>query len=77
MAETGEYDEAVEAASERLSVNAALRQLEPLDQRLLALRYGADMTHPRIAKLLGMPEGTVKVRLHRARRALAEEMGDR
>jgi RNA polymerase sigma-70 factor, ECF subfamily len=77
LGERGEDDDAVEAAPERLSVDAALQQLDPLDRRLLALRYGADLTQPRIAELLGMPEGTVKVRLHRARRALAEEMGER
>jgi DNA-directed RNA polymerase specialized sigma24 family protein len=30
------------------------------------------MTQPRIAERLGLPEGTVKVRLYRARRALAD-----
>jgi DNA-directed RNA polymerase specialized sigma24 family protein len=35
------------------------------------------LTQSRIAELLGMPEGTVKVRLHRARRALAKGMGER
>lgn len=74
VSEPVEKDEAVEGLPERLDVAAALRELSPLDQRLLALRYGADMTQPEIAERLGMPEGTVKVRLHRARRALAEAM---
>jgi RNA polymerase sigma-70 factor (ECF subfamily) len=74
VAEPAEPDEAVEGLPERLDLSATLSGLDPLDRRLLALRYGADMTQPKIAELLGMPEGTVKVRLHRARRALAEGM---
>jgi RNA polymerase sigma-70 factor, ECF subfamily len=72
--EPAEPDRAVEAIAERLDLRAALDTIGPLDRRLLALRYGGDLTQPKIAELLGMPEGTVKVRLHRARRALAEGM---
>lgn len=75
--EAADEDDAVEGMPERLDVDAALRGLDPLDRRLLALRYEADMTQPKIAEVLGMPEGTVKVRLHRARRALAESMEER
>jgi RNA polymerase sigma-70 factor (ECF subfamily) len=77
VAEACEDDDAVEGLPERLDLDAALRGLDPLDRRLLALRYEADMTQPKIAELLGMPEGTVKVRLYRARRALAEMMEER
>jgi RNA polymerase sigma-70 factor, ECF subfamily len=77
VTEPVEEDDAVEGLPERLDMEAALRRLSPLDRRLLALRYGADMTQPKIAELLGMPEGTVKVRLHRVRRALAEGMEER
>ncbi len=76
VTELAEHDEAVEWLPERLDLRAVLRGLHPLDRRLLLLRYGADMTQPKIADLLGMPEGTVKVRLHRARRALAEGRRD-
>jgi DNA-directed RNA polymerase specialized sigma24 family protein len=41
---------------------------------LALLRYEADLEHPRIAGLLGMPEGTVKVRLHRIRQRLRPEL---
>jgi RNA polymerase sigma-70 factor, ECF subfamily len=75
--EAADEDDAVEGMPDRLDVDAALRGLDPLDRRLLALRYEADMTQPKIAEVLGMPEGTVKVRLHRARRALAESMEER
>lgn len=77
VAEAAEEDVMLEGLPERLDVDAVLDALDPLDRRLLALRYSADMTQPQIAELLGMPEGTVKVRLYRARRALAELMEER
>jgi RNA polymerase sigma-70 factor, ECF subfamily len=46
------------------------------DRRLLGLRYFEDLTQVEIAARLGVPEGTVKVRLHRLRkrvRKLIEE----
>jgi RNA polymerase sigma-70 factor (ECF subfamily) len=67
-------DPAVESLPDRLHVADAVARLQPLDRRLIALRYGSDLTQAQIADVLGMPEGTVKVRLHRARRALAERM---
>ena len=67
-------DDGLDAALARMDVDVALRRLDPLDRRLVSLRYADDLTHPRIAELLGMPEGTVKVRLHRARRALEDAL---
>ena len=37
---------------------------------LLRLRYNEDLTQAAIARRLGIPEGTVKVRLHRVRAKL-------
>jgi RNA polymerase sigma factor (sigma-70 family) len=37
---------------------------------MLHLRYAEDLTQGEVARRLGMPESTVKVRLHRARRRL-------
>jgi RNA polymerase sigma-70 factor (ECF subfamily) len=34
---------------------------------VLHLRYAEDLTQIEVARRLGLPEGTVKVRLHRAR----------
>ncbi len=51
----------------RIDVTRGLADLEEIDRRLLWLRYGEDLTQPAIARVLGLPEGTVKVRLHRAR----------
>ena len=54
----------------RVSVEQALGTLADGDRRLLRLRYAEDLTQGEVARRLGVPEGTVKVRLHRARRRL-------
>lgn len=47
----------------------------PLEQRsVVVLRYLLDLTVEDIAASLGVPEGTVKSRLHRAHARLAEFM---
>ncbi len=63
----GAEDAAVVATVERADLHAALKHLNQRDRRLLELRYGEDLTQSAIARKLGIPEGTVKVRLHRAR----------
>jgi RNA polymerase sigma-70 factor (ECF subfamily) len=60
--------------ADRAAVSAALASLPAGDRRILLLRYGRDMTQPAIARALGVPEGTVKIRLHRARRRLRAVM---
>ena len=54
----------------RVSVQQALAGLTLEERRLIDLRYKDDLAQPAIAKLLGLPEGTVKVRLHRLRQRL-------
>jgi RNA polymerase sigma-70 factor, ECF subfamily len=59
-----------------LSLRGILRLFEEDEQRLLRMRYYDDLTQIQIAERLGVPEGTVKVRLHRLRnrvRKLIEE----
>lgn len=51
-------------------LGTALQTLTPDEQVLLALRFGRDLTVPDIATHLGVPEGTVKSRLHTAIRHL-------
>jgi RNA polymerase sigma-70 factor, ECF subfamily len=63
----GADDERVLATVERADLHAALDRLDENDRQLLRLRYSEDMTQAAIARRLGIPEGTVKVRLHRAR----------
>jgi RNA polymerase sigma-70 factor (ECF subfamily) len=55
----------------RVSVHQALETLTDDERRLVSLRYESDLAHPAIAKMLDMPEGTVKVQLHRIRKRLA------
>ena len=54
----------------RIDVGRALAGLDDVDQALIAQRYGADLTYGMLAETFAMPEGTVKVRLHRARKRL-------
>ena len=63
----GVEDPQVVATVERADLHAALERLSDRDRQLLELRYGEDLTQSAIALRLGIPEGTVKVRLHRAR----------
>jgi RNA polymerase sigma-70 factor (ECF subfamily) len=63
----GAEDEQVLAAVETADLHAALAGLSERDRQLLEMRYGEDLTQATIARRLGIPEGTVKVRLHRAR----------
>jgi RNA polymerase sigma-70 factor, ECF subfamily len=66
----GEEDAQVLAAVELADLHAALRELSERDRRLLEMRYAEDLTQAAIASRLGIPVGTVKVRLHRARAKL-------
>jgi RNA polymerase sigma-70 factor (ECF subfamily) len=70
-------DEQMLAAPLRLDLDAALGRLSPGERQLLRLRYEEDLTQSAIAERLAIPEGTVKVRLHRVRaklyRALREQ----
>jgi RNA polymerase sigma-70 factor, ECF subfamily len=66
----GAEDAQVVATVERADLHAALKHLSEKDRQLLELRYAEDLTQSAIARRLGIPEGTVKVRLHRARNKL-------
>jgi RNA polymerase sigma-70 factor, ECF subfamily len=55
---------------ERVSVSQALELLEPEERELVTLRYMLDLGQPEIARRLGMPEATVRVKLHRIRKRL-------
>ncbi|MDQ2629512.1 MAG: sigma-70 family RNA polymerase sigma factor [Actinomycetota bacterium] len=66
----GAEDEQVLATVELADIHAALKLLSKRDRRLLEMKYEEDLTQATIARRLGIPEGTVKVRLHRARNRL-------
>jgi RNA polymerase sigma-70 factor (ECF subfamily) len=58
----------------------AIEQLEPMYRAVILLRHDQDLSYEEIASILGLPLGTVKVRVHRARLRLrdllAPYMGD-
>ncbi|HUZ02530.1 MAG TPA: sigma-70 family RNA polymerase sigma factor [Thermomicrobiaceae bacterium] len=53
------------------SVAAALAQLSPAERAVIVLRYYVGLTDREVALRLGSPPGTVRWRLHRARRRLS------
>jgi RNA polymerase sigma-70 factor, ECF subfamily len=53
-------------------VAAGLRRLSPEQRTAVFLHYFADMPLGEVARVSGVPTATVKVRLHRARRALRD-----
>jgi RNA polymerase sigma-70 factor (ECF subfamily) len=61
---------------ERLDLQAALSDLTTEEQQMVCLRYLGDLTQPAIARTLGVPEGTVKTRLHRARAKLHRALNE-
>ena|ERR1700687_6123339 len=65
-----------EQVVQREEVQQALAQLGAAQRRVIALRYGADLTEVDIAQVLGWPVGTVKSRLNRARERLREMLKD-
>jgi RNA polymerase sigma-70 factor (ECF subfamily) len=64
----------VSQLAEIIDLREAISELSPGDAALLRLRYERDLTQPRLARLAGMPEGTVKIRLHRIRGRLRERL---
>ena len=54
------------------AMNTALARLRPEYREVVVLRYQEGLTQPEIADALGLPTGTVKTYLHRARKELAE-----
>jgi RNA polymerase sigma factor (sigma-70 family) len=58
------------AAATRTELAAALERLPAKHRECLVLAFVAELSGPEIAAVLGIPEGTVKSRIHAARRAL-------
>jgi RNA polymerase sigma-70 factor, ECF subfamily len=59
-----------------VATEQALSALGEDERILLRLRYEEDLTQGQVAAALGVPEGTVKVRLHRVRARLRGVAGD-
>jgi RNA polymerase sigma-70 factor (ECF subfamily) len=74
-------DEAADSALEertavRVDLARALATLDPRDQELVSLRYGADLTARQIGEVLGLKTNAVEVALHRALRRLRSELAE-
>jgi RNA polymerase sigma-70 factor (ECF subfamily) len=63
-------------APSAVDVRRAVGVLGEIDRRLVLRFYWAGQADHEIARDLGMPVGTVKVRLHRARMRLHDELGE-
>ena len=61
---------------DRVDLHRALQRLSPRHREVLVLHYVAELSVDEVARQLRLPAGTVKSRLSRARRALADEVGD-
>ena len=74
------WEPAVESQIEQtltaVATEQALDALAPDERRLIRLRYVHDLTQGQVAEVLGVPEGTVKVRLHRVRARLRVRAGE-
>ena len=63
-----------ELVAERDELQAALATLSDEEREAIALRYGADLTVPELAKLTGEKLTTVEGRVYRALRKLRDEL---
>ncbi|HEV8636820.1 MAG TPA: bifunctional nuclease domain-containing protein [Chloroflexota bacterium] len=66
--------DAAAAADVARRVRAAVMALPPGQRAAVLLHYLAGLTQPEVAATLGVEPGTVKTRLHKARRALREPL---
>jgi RNA polymerase sigma-70 factor, ECF subfamily len=58
------------SVADRDQLERGFRRLPPEQRAVLVLQHYLDLTLPQIAELLGVPIGTVRSRLHYARRAM-------
>ncbi|MBP3542280.1 MAG: sigma-70 family RNA polymerase sigma factor [Clostridia bacterium] len=63
-------EEVYQQSSAREQLWAAVEKLPQEQQAVLALYYGENMEYQQIAEALGLPQGTVKSRLNRAKEGL-------
>lgn len=65
-----------ERAADHLDVRALLDRLSETDQEIIRLTYWDGFSQKQAAQMLGMPQGTVRSRHHRAREALRRMLAD-
>ena len=69
-------DERIDAASARARLVAGLEQLDDYDREALLLYAWGELKYEEVAAVLGIPVGTVRSRLNRARRKLRQALED-
>jgi RNA polymerase sigma factor (sigma-70 family) len=67
-------DARLEGVERREALERALAALSPEEREAIALRFGADLSVPEIARVLGEPLTTVEGRVYRALRKLRERL---
>jgi RNA polymerase sigma-70 factor (ECF subfamily) len=72
VAQIARPDEAMAGKQVEHIVQQAILQLEPSFRECLVLRDVEDLSYEEIGAITGLPEGTVKSRIHRARAQLKE-----
>lgn len=65
------------ADEEAMDLRRALADLPPRQREVTVLRYLLGHDVAGVAEILGVSQGTVKTSLHRARRTLAEALGEK
>ena len=75
--ETTRPDQLVEGFQLERVVQACIAELEPDFREVLVLRDVEDLTYDELCEVTGLPEGTVKSRLHRARAMLKVAVGQK
>lgn len=63
------------SSEQRAIVQRALQRLPDNYRIVTVLRYWNDLSYEEISQATGLPESTIKTRLHRARHMLAEALG--
>ena len=71
----GDEDRVLTFLEDRDELHRALAGLSGEEREAIALRFGADMTVPEIAKVLGEPLQRVEGRVYRALRKLRQDLG--
>ncbi len=67
-------DPGLGAVEDREALRRAMDTLADEEREAIALRFGADLTVPEIAAVLGQPLTTVEGRVYRALRKLRERL---
>jgi len=65
------------APEQQIDLARAIRELPPMHRAVVHLFYREEMRVEEIAKILDIPAGTVKSRLHHAREVLRRQLGGR